>query len=617
MSENKSSGQKRRGGSGGPGGGPGHMGIVEKPKNFRKAVKRILSTLRPWRVRLLITVVLSALSAALSILGPKILGQATTEVFTGLVAKVQGRGGINFDRIAQIMMVMLGLYLISGLFSFVMQRLAADVSVDLSRKMRRDIGEKLHRVPVSYYEKANIGDILSRITNDVDAVSQSISNVLTQFISGVATLLGVLVMMLTISPLLTGIVVLVVPLSGVMVAVIFKLSQKYFRAQQETLGEISGQVEESYGAHAVVQVFRQEGRSMETFAEKNGKLYESAWKSQFFTGLMMPITTFVGNLGYLLVAVFGAAQAAMGRISVGDIQAFIQYVRSFMQPISQFAQVTGQLQTMAAAAERVFDFLDAEEEQEPETDKTLGEIKGRVCFEHVRFGYDPDKEIIHDFSLCVLPGQTCAIVGETGSGKTTLVKLLMRFYDPQGGFISLDGENITDMPRAEVRRNIGMVLQDTWLFSGTIMENIRYGRPEATDEEVYEAARLAHADHFIRTLPKGYEMEINEEADNLSSGQKQLLTIARAVLADKPLMILDEATSNVDTLTEHRIQRAMSFLMKGRTSFVIAHRLSTIRGADMILVMEEGGIAEFGSHDELMQKGGLYKSLYESQFEPT
>ena len=617
MSENKSSGQKRRGGSGGPGGGPGHMGIVEKPKNFRKAVKRILSTLRPWRVRLLITVVLSALSAALSILGPKILGQATTEVFTGLVAKVQGRGGINFDRIAQIMMVMLGLYLISGLFSFVMQRLAADVSVDLSRKMRRDIGEKLHRVPVSYYEKANIGDILSRVTNDVDAVSQSISNVLTQFISGVATLLGVLVMMLTISPLLTGIVVLVVPLSGVMVAVIFKLSQKYFRAQQETLGEISGQVEESYGAHAVVQVFRQEGRSMETFAEKNGKLYESAWKSQFFTGLMMPITTFVGNLGYLLVAVFGAAQAAMGRISVGDIQAFIQYVRSFMQPISQFAQVTGQLQTMAAAAERVFDFLDAEEEQEPETDKTLGEIKGRVCFEHVRFGYDPDKEIIHDFSLCVLPGQTCAIVGETGSGKTTLVKLLMRFYDPQGGFISLDGQNITDMPRAEVRRNIGMVLQDTWLFSGTIMENIRYGRPEATDEEVYEAARLAHADHFIRTLPKGYEMEINEEADNLSSGQKQLLTIARAVLADKPLMILDEATSNVDTLTEHRIQRAMSFLMKGRTSFVIAHRLSTIRGADMILVMEEGGIAEFGSHDELMQKGGLYKSLYESQFEPT
>ena len=617
MSENKSSGQKRRGGSGGPGGGPGHMGIVEKPKNFRKAVKRILSTLRPWRVRLLITVVLSALSAALSILGPKILGQATTEVFTGLVAKVQGRGGINFDRIAQIMMVMLGLYLISGLFSFVMQRLAADVSVDLSRKMRRDIGEKLHRVPVSYYEKANIGDILSRITNDVDAVSQSISNVLTQFISGVATLLGVLVMMLTISPLLTGIVVLVVPLSGVMVAVIFKLSQKYFRAQQETLGEISGQVEESYGAHAVVQVFRQEGRSMETFAEKNGKLYESAWKSQFFTGLMMPITTFVGNLGYLLVAVFGAAQAAMGRISVGDIQAFIQYVRSFMQPISQFAQVTGQLQTMAAAAERVFDFLDAEEEQEPETDKTMGEIKGRVCFEHVRFGYDTDKEIIHDFSLCVLPGQTCAIVGETGSGKTTLVKLLMRFYDPQGGFISLDGQNITDMPRAEVRRNIGMVLQDTWLFSGTIMENIRYGRPEATDEEVYEAARLAHADHFIRTLPKGYEMEINEEADNLSSGQKQLLTIARAVLADKPLMILDEATSNVDTLTEHRIQRAMSFLMKGRTSFVIAHRLSTIRGADMILVMEEGGIAEFGSHDELMQKGGLYKSLYESQFEPT
>ena len=617
MSENKSSGQKRRGGSGGPGGGPGHMGIVEKPKNFRKAVKRILSTLRPWRVRLLITVVLSALSAALSILGPKILGQATTEVFTGLVAKVQGRGGINFDRIAQIMMVMLGLYLISGLFSFVMQRLAADVSVDLSRKMRRDIGEKLHRVPVSYYEKANIGDILSRITNDVDAVSQSISNVLTQFISGVATLLGVLVMMLTISPLLTGIVVLVVPLSGVMVAVIFKLSQKYFRAQQETLGEISGQVEESYGAHAVVQVFRQEGRSMETFAEKNGKLYESAWKSQFFTGLMMPITTFVGNLGYLLVAVFGAAQAAMGRISVGDIQAFIQYVRSFMQPISQFAQVTGQLQTMAAAAERVFDFLDAEEEKEPDTDKTLGDVKGRVCFEHVRFGYDPDKEIIHDFSLCVLPGQTCAIVGETGSGKTTLVKLLMRFYDPQGGFISLDGENITDMPRAEVRRNIGMVLQDTWLFSGTIMENIRYGRPEATDEEVYEAARLAHADHFIRTLPKGYEMEINEEADNLSSGQKQLLTIARAVLADKPLMILDEATSNVDTLTEHRIQRAMRFLMKGRTSFVIAHRLSTIRGADMILVMEEGGIAEFGSHDELMQKGGLYKSLYESQFEPT
>jgi len=591
------------------------MSAVEKPKDFKGSVKRLLLALSPWKWRLRIAALLSALSAAIAIFGPKVLGNATTEIFNGVLRKVQGTGGIDFAAIGQVLLTLVGLYVISSLLSHFMFRLGADVSNELGRKMRQDIGAKIHRVPLAYYEKTTVGDVLSRVTNDVDSVVQNINAVFTEVISGIATVIGVAVMMLTISPLLTLLVVLVVPLSSLIVSIIFRKSQKYFRAQQETLGDISGLVEESYAGQDVVQAFRQEGHAAQTFEEKNQKLFDSNWRSQFLSGLMQPIMQVFSNLAYLLVVVLGAAQAAAGRIAVGDILAFIQYVRNFTQPLAQMAQVVGQLQTMAAAAERVFAFLSEEEEIEPENSPVMGDIKGRVCFEDIVFGYDPDSPVIKGFSVCVLPGQTCAIVGETGSGKTTLVKLLMRFYDPQGGRITLDGQDLREYSRQEARKPFGMVLQDTWLFSGTVMENIRYGRPQASDEEVVQAARHAHADHFIRALPGGYDMEINEEADNISAGQKQLLTIARAVLADKPLLILDEATSNVDTLTEKRIQDAMNFLLEGRTSFVIAHRLSTIKGADLILVMHDGNIAEMGTHEDLMQKGGRYKALYESQFE--
>ena len=591
------------------------MSAVEKPKDFKGSVKRLLLALSPWKWRLRIAALLSALSAAIAIFGPKVLGNATTEIFNGVLRKVQGTGGIDFAAIGQVLLTLVGLYVISSLLSHFMFRLGADVSNELGRKMRQDIGAKIHRVPLAYYEKTTVGDVLSRVTNDVDSVVQNINAVFTEVISGIATVIGVAVMMLTISPLLTLLVVLVVPLSSLIVSIIFRKSQKYFRAQQETLGDISGLVEESYAGQDVVQAFRQEGHAAQTFEEKNQKLFDSNWRSQFLSGLMQPIMQVFSNLAYLLVVVLGAAQAAAGRIAVGDILAFIQYVRNFTQPLAQMAQVVGQLQTMAAAAERVFAFLSEEEEIEPENSPVMGDIKGRVCFEDIVFGYDPDSPVIKGFSVCVLPGQTCAIVGETGSGKTTLVKLLMRFYDPQGGRITLDGQDLREYSRQEARKPFGMVLQDTWLFSGTVMENIRYGRPQASDEEVVQAARHAHADHFIRALPGGYDMEINEEADNISAGQKQLLTIARAVLADKPLLILDEATSNVDTLTEKRIQDAMNFLLEGRTSFVIAHRLSTIKEADLILVMHDGNIAEMGTHEDLMQKGGRYKALYESQFE--
>jgi len=609
--------EKRQGNRhpGGGGGGRGGMSAVEKPKDFKGSVKRLLLALSPWKWRLRIAALLSALSAAIAIFGPKVLGNATTEIFNGVLRKVQGTGGIDFAAIGQVLLTLVGLYVISSLLSHFMFRLGADVSNELGRKMRQDIGAKIHRVPLAYYEKTTVGDVLSRVTNDVDSVVQNINAVFTEVISGIATVIGVAVMMLTISPLLTLLVVLVVPLSSLIVSIIFRKSQKYFRAQQETLGDISGLVEESYAGQDVVQAFRQEGHAARTFEEKNQKLFDSNWRSQFLSGLMQPIMQVFSNLAYLLVVVLGAAQAAAGRIAVGDILAFIQYVRNFTQPLAQMAQVVGQLQTMAAAAERVFAFLSEEEEIEPENSPVMGDIKGRVCFEDIVFGYDPDSPVIKGFSVCVLPGQTCAIVGETGSGKTTLVKLLMRFYDPQGGRITLDGQDLREYSRQEARKPFGMVLQDTWLFSGTVMENIRYGRPQASDEEVVQAARHAHADHFIRALPGGYDMEINEEADNISAGQKQLLTIARAVLADKPLLILDEATSNVDTLTEKRIQDAMNFLLEGRTSFVIAHRLSTTKGADLILVMHDGNIAEMGSHEDLMQKGGRYKALYESQFE--
>ena len=611
MSEKRGNEQRR----GRPGGGPHGMGPVEKAKDFKGSVKKLLKTLSPWKWQLRLAALLSAASAAITIFGPKVLGNATTEIFEGVIRKVQGTGGIDFGAIARVLIIMVGLYLVSSVFSHITFRLGADAGNRLGRKMRQDIGEKIHRVPLAYYEKTTVGDVLSRVTNDVDSVVQSINAVFTEVISGLASVIGVTIMMLTISPLLTLLVVLVVPLSTLIIGIIFKKSQKFFRAQQEILGDISGQVEESYAGHDVVQAFRQEEASMASFEEKSERLYNSNWKSQFFSGLMQPIMQVFSNLAYLLVVVLGAAQAASGRIAVGDILAFIQYVRNFTQPLSQMAQVVGQVQTMAAAAERVFAFLDEEEEVEPENSPVIGEVKGRVCFEDLVFGYDPDKPVIKGFSVCVQPGQTCAIVGETGSGKTTLVKLLMRFYDPQGGRITLDGKDLRGYSRQEARKPFGMVLQDTWLFSGSVMENIRYGRPDATDEEVIQAAKHAHADHFIRALPGGYDMEINEEADNISAGQKQLLTIARAVLADKPLLILDEATSNVDTLTEKRIQDAMNFLMQGRTSFVIAHRLSTIKGAGLILVMHDGNIAEMGSHDELIAKGGRYKALYESQFE--
>jgi ATP-binding cassette subfamily B multidrug efflux pump len=599
-----------RGGHGGRG-----MGPVEKAKDFKGSIKKLLQRLSPWKWQLRLAALLSAASAAITIFGPKVLGDATTEIFNGVMRKVQGTGGIDFSAIARTLLLLVGLYLMSSLFAHIMFRLGADASNQLGRSLRQDIGEKIHRVPLAYYEKTTVGDVLSRVTNDVDSVVQNITAVFTEVISGIATVIGVAIMMLTISPLLTLLVVLVVPLSTLIIGLIFKKSQKFFRAQQDILGDISGQVEESYAGHDVVQAFRQEAVAISSFEEKNERLFNSNWKSQFFSGLMQPIMQIFSNLAYLLVVVLGAAQAAGGRIAVGDILAFIQYVRNFTIPLSQMAQVMGQVQTMAAAAERVFAFLSEEEEVEPENSPVMGEVKGRVCFEDLVFGYDPQTPVIKGFSVCVQPGNTCAIVGETGSGKTTLVKLLMRFYDPQSGRITLDGKDLKDYSRQEARKPFGMVLQDTWLFSGSVMENIRYGRPEATDEEVIQAAKLAHADHFIRALPGGYDMVINEEADNISAGQKQLLTIARAVLADKPLLILDEATSNVDTLTEQRIRDAMSFLMQGRTSFVIAHRLSTIREADLILVMHDGNIAEMGSHDELIAQGGRYKALYESQFE--
>jgi ATP-binding cassette subfamily B multidrug efflux pump len=601
-----------RGGHGGRG-----MGPVEKAKDFKGSIKKLLQRLSPWKWQLRLAALLSAASAAITIFGPKVLGDATTEIFNGVMRKVQGTGGIDFSAIARTLLLLVGLYLMSSLFAHIMFRLGADASNQLGRSLRQDIGEKIHRVPLAYYEKTTVGDVLSRVTNDVDSVVQNITAVFTEVISGIATVIGVAIMMLTISPLLTLLVVLVVPLSTLIIGLIFKKSQKFFRAQQDILGDISGQVEESYAGHDVVQAFRQEAVAISSFEEKNERLFNSNWKSQFFSGLMQPIMQIFSNLAYLLVVVLGAAQAAGGRIAVGDILAFIQYVRNFTIPLSQMAQVMGQVQTMAAAAERVFAFLSEEEEVEPENSPVMGEVKGRVCFEDLVFGYDPQTPVIKGFSVCVQPGNTCAIVGETGSGKTTLVKLLMRFYDPQSGRITLDGKDLKDYSRQEARKPFGMVLQDTWLFSGSVMENIRYGRPEATDEEVIQAAKLAHADHFIRALPGGYDMVINEEADNISAGQKQLLTIARAVLADKPLLILDEATSNVDTLTEQRIRDAMSFLMQGRTSFVIAHRLSTIREADLILVMHDGNIAEMGSHDELIAQDGRYKALYESQFEKT
>ena len=599
------------------GGGPGHMSApVEKAKDFKGTLKKLVSYLGAYKIAVFFVMILAIASTIFNIWGPKILSKAITELFNGLIKKYQGTGDINFDKIGGILLFMLGLYVVASLFGIIQGWIMSTISQKITYRMRKEISEKIDRMPMNYFESRTTGEVLSRITNDVDTLGQSLNQSLTQLITSTFTIIGVIVMMLSISVKMTGVAILIVPISLILILIVVKNSQKYFKTQQEYLGVINGKVEETIGGYTIVRLFNDEENSLKEFKEQNEVLFKSAWKSQFLSGLMQPIMNFVGNLGYVGVAIVGGFMAYNGTITVGDIQAFIQYVRNLTQPIAQLAQVSNMLQSMAAAAERVFEFLaEDEEDQMAENPVQLDKAKGMVDFEHVQFGYTPDKIVIQDFTSHVDPGQTVAIVGPTGAGKTTMVKLLMRFYDVNSGAIKIDGHNIKDFNRADLRKNIGMVLQDTWLFKGTIMDNLRYGRLDATDEEVYAAAKAAHVDHFIKTLPGGYEMELNEESSNISQGQKQLLTIARAILADKPILILDEATSSVDTRTEGLIQEAMNNLMKGRTSFVIAHRLSTIKDADKILYMQGGDIKEQGSHEELLAQNGLYASLYNSQFE--
>lgn len=595
--------------------GPGGM-TGEKAKDFKGTIGNLAAYLGNFKIGVIFVLIFAVGSTVFNIIGPKILGTATTELAGGLMAKINGTGGIDFSAISRILLLVLGLYGCSAVFNFIQGWIMTGITQKVCYRMRREISEKINRMPMKYFESRTVGEVLSRITNDVDTLGQGLNQSITQLITSVSTMIGVLIMMLAISPLMTLIAIIILPISMILISLVVKRSQKYFKSQQAYLGSINGQVEEIYSGHLVVQAFNKQQEAIEEFNKTNRKLYESAWKSQFISGMMHPIMMFVGNLGYVAVAFVGALLAIQGRITIGDIQAFIQYVRNFTQPIQQIAQVMNMMQSMAAAAERVFEFLHEEEEQESkELIPAVGKLEGRVAFEHVRFGYTEDKIIIHDFSAEVAPGQKVAIVGPTGAGKTTMVKLLMRFYDVNDGAILVDGNNVKDFNRHDLRNEFGMVLQDTWLFKGTIMENIRYGRPEATDEDVIAAAKAAHAHHFIQTLPGGYQMELNEEATNVSQGQKQLLTIARAILADNPILILDEATSSVDTRTEIRIQKAMDNLMKGRTSFIIAHRLSTIRDADMILVMKDGDIIEQGTHEELLEKQGFYADLYNSQFE--
>ena len=597
--------------------GPRH-GMVpgEKAKDFKGTIAKLLKYMSKYKVGIVFVLIFAIGSTAFNIAGPKVLSKAITEIFNGLVGKISGSGGIDFTKIGRILLIMLCLYLISSLFSFVQGWIMTGISQKLCFRFRKEISEKINRMPMKYFESKTVGEVLSRITNDVDTLGMSLNQSVTQLITSVTMIIGVLIMMLSISPLMTLIALVILPISVLLIGVVVKMSQKYFITQQKYLGKVNGQVEEVFSGHNIVKAFNREKAAIQEFDETNDVLFQSAWKSQFLSGMMQPIMMFVGNLGYVAVAVSGSILAVKRVIEVGDIQAFIQYVRNFTQPISQLAQVSNMLQSTAAASERVFEFLNEEEEiDNVENPVSVEEIQGRVTFEHVHFGYNPDKIIINDFSCEVEPGQTVAIVGPTGAGKTTMVKLLMRFYDVNGGSIKVDGHDIRDFNRSELRESFGMVLQDTWLFKGTIMENIRYGRLDATDEEVIAAAKAAHAHHFIQTLPGGYQMELNEEADNVSQGQKQLLTIARAILADNKILILDEATSSVDTRTEARIQKAMNNLMRGRTSFVIAHRLSTIKDADLILVMKDGDIIEQGSHDELLSKNGFYAELYNSQFE--
>lgn len=598
-------------------GGPRGMGMApEKAKDFKGSISKLMSYIGRYKIGIFAVMLFAAVATVFNVIGPKILGKATTALSEGLMRKIAGTGGMDFNYIGKILIIVLCLYLVSVIFSFCQGWIMTGITQKVCYRLRKEISEKINHMPMKYFESRTYGEVLSRITNDVDTLGQGLNQSITTIITSVATLVGVFIMMMSISPLMTIIAVIILPVSAGLISFVVKRSQKYFKTQQEYLGHINGQVEETYGGHLVVKSFNKEKDMVKQFDETNNVLYKSAWKSQFFSGMMQPIMAFVGNLGYAGVALSGGFLAIKGTITIGDIQAFIQYVKNFSQPITQIAQVINQVQSMAAASERVFEFLGEEEEDQFAANPVkLDTIRGEVEFRHVHFGYREDQTIINDFSAKVKPGQKIAIVGPTGAGKTTIVKLLMRFYDVGSGEILVDGHNVKDFNRRDLREAFGMVLQDTWLYKDTIMENIRYGRLDATDEEVIEAAKAAHANHFIETLPGGYNMELNEDASNVSQGQKQLLTIARAILADNPILILDEATSSVDTRTEQQIQKAMDNLMKGRTSFVIAHRLSTIKDADLILVMKDGDIVEHGNHEELLKKGGFYADLYNSQFE--
>lgn len=605
--------RKRRGPMGH---GPHGMGAGEKAKDFKGTMKKLLNYIGRYKIAIFFVIIFAIGGTIFNIVGPKILGKATTEIFNGLVSKVSGGSGIDFGKVAKILIGLLCLYVVSALFSFIQGYIMTGISQKMTYRLRKEISEKINRMPMNYFDKMTHGEILSRITNDVDTLGQSLNQSATQMITSITTIIGVLVMMLSISPLMTVVALLILPVSMGLISVIVKYSQKYFKDQQEYLGHINGQVEEVYGGQNIVKAFNKEEDIIRTFDETNQILYQSAWKSQFLSGMMMPVMQFVGNLGYVAVSILGGYLAIRKTIEVGDIQSFIQYVRQFTNPIQQVAQVANMLQSTAAASERVFEFLEEEEEDVTVPNPVSVEgLEGRVEFEHVRFGYNPNHTIIHDFNAKVDPGQKIAIVGPTGAGKTTVIKLLMRFYDVNSGSIKVDGHDLKEFNRSELRQMFGMVLQDTWLFNGTIEDNIRYGKLDATHEEVVEAAKAAHVHRFVQTLPNGYDMVLNEEASNVSQGQKQLLTIARAILADPKILILDEATSSVDTRTEVRIQKAMDNLMKGRTSFVIAHRLSTIRDADLILVMRDGDIVEQGTHEELLAQNGFYAELYNSQFE--
>lgn len=596
----------------------GRNAAGEKAKDFKGTIKKLIRYMSAFKFHMLFVAVFAICGTIFNIAGPKILGKATTEIFNGLVSKVSGGAGIDFGKVGQILLLTLGLYVISALCTFIQGIIMTGVSQKTTYRLRKEISEKISRMPMNYFDTKPVGEVLSRVTNDVDTLGQSLNQSATQMITSITTLIGVLIMMLSISPLMTLIAILILPVSVILISFVMKHSQKYFRGQQAYLGNVNGQVEEIYSGHNIIKAFNKEEDVIKTFNETNGKLYDSAWKSQFFSGMMMPVMQFIGNLGYVGVAILGGFLAIRNVIEVGDIQSFIQYVRNFTQPIQQVAQVTNMLQLTAAASERVFEFLEEDEEvQTVENPVSTEGLKGRVEFDHVHFGYNPDKIIINDFSAKVEEGQKIAIVGPTGAGKTTMIKLLMRFYDVNSGAIKIDGHDIRDFNRNDLRKMFGMVLQDTWLFHGTIMENLRYGRLDATDEEVIQAAKAAHVHRFVQTLPGGYNMELNEEASNVSQGQKQLLTIARAILADPKILILDEATSSVDTRTEVLIQKAMDSLMKGRTSFIIAHRLSTIRDADLILVMKDGDIVEQGTHEDLLAQNGFYADLYNSQFEST